>query len=106
MGAQALSLTTDLQDIPEALIPQLASRIAPMLMTSSQTADFLQYDLRIPFGRRKLCASRNGHCEGPPVFMWLGNTPLYLRSQVKEWARWEHPSRMLMDPWRDMDDGE
>lgn len=99
MSTLALS-STDLQDIPEALIPQLASRIAPMLMTSSQVADY-HHELGIPYGRRKLSAARNGHCDGPPVFMWLGNTPLYLRSQVKEWARREYPSRTLINPWRE-----
>lgn len=99
MTALALSPSTPHQDIPDP------SRIAPMLMTSDQVADYCHRSLRINFGRRKLSAARSGLCEGPPVFLWLGNVPLYWKTQIDSWARREYPHKTLIDPWRDRDEG-
>ena len=99
MSALALS-TTQLQEIPDAILPQLAPRIFSMLMSTDQAADYLR-SLGIPFGKRKLSAARSGHCNGPPVFRWIGPVAFYLKADITEWARREYPQRMLINPWRE-----
>jgi len=99
MSAIALS-STDLQEIPEALIPQLAPRILSMLMTDKEAADYIHDKYGIPFGVRKLCDARNGKCVGPK-FIRIGWAVYYAKADIDTWARREYPSYALYNPWRD-----
>ena len=72
--------------------------LAEVSMSPDQAAFYIQ-QLKIPFGKRKLCEARAGLCDGPPFHQIGRKNVVYFKTEVDEWARKQFPSRVLINPW-------
>jgi len=88
MSALALAPPDDLRELAEAS------------MSPDEAAYYLQYSLRLPFGRSKLAEARAGECDGPP-FERIGRRVVYFKADLDAFARAQFPSRFLINPWHE-----